>query len=189
PARDGAVAAALSAAASALTVSAARPARADVLARLADELASAGRWSDAARIEEERVALVPESDLAWAALGGADLEVAQRVPEAERAAAFEHAALALQEGLRRGPLNWLNLRNLSSLERVWAALDRDGRAAHLASADRYFAEASRRAPAFARLWSEWGNVDAERGDFHSAFEKLERAISLRGEFDATIVAN
>lgn len=176
-------------AAAGLIMSAARPGRADILAEAAERLAGIGRWIDASRVEEERVAIVPENDRAWSALGGVNLEVAQRVAERERPAWFRRTADALAEANRRNPYEWLHLRNRASAERVWAAADREGRAEHLAAADRYFRQASERAPAFARLWAEWGNVDAERGDLRGAFEKLDRATTLHGGFDAKKVSD
>jgi tetratricopeptide (TPR) repeat protein len=168
----------------------ARPARADVLARLSEGLEAGGqRWKEADALQEARVRLTPESDRAWAAWGGTALELARLGPPADQAARFERALAVLAEARVRDPFDWLNARNLASAQRVWAAADRPGRSAHLAAADQLFQETVALAPANPRVWAEWGNVDAERGDLHSAFAKLDRAATLYGEEDALTVAD
>jgi O-antigen ligase/polysaccharide polymerase Wzy-like membrane protein len=165
------------------------PARADVLAYIADELQKAQRWAEATALEKQRVELTPESDVAWSALGGVELELARQAADRDRAERFERATAALAEARRRNPFDWSHIRDQASAERVWAAADHAGRTGHLAEADRRFGEATAMAPAFPRLWAEWGNVSAERGDLHNAFAKLERAMTLHGEGDAETVAN
>jgi tetratricopeptide (TPR) repeat protein len=175
--------------AAALVATSVRPARADLLAGAAERLGLDDRWIDAATIEEQRVRLTPESDLAWSALGSARLEAAKHADGAAQRVGFERASAALEEARRRNPLDWFHVRNLASLQRVWAAADRPGRAAHLEAADRHFQKASEFAPAFARLWAEWGNVDAERGRLADAFMKLDRSAALGGGEDAGVVAD
>ena len=168
----------------------ARPARADVLARLAQGIEGGGqRWTEADVLQEARVRLAPESDRAWAAWGATALELARLGPPADQSARFERAIGVLTEARVRNPFDWLNVRNLASAHRVWAAVDRPGRSVHLAAADRLFQEAAVLAPANPRVWAEWGNVDAERGALHDAFAKLDRAATLYGEETARTVAN
>ena len=132
---------------------------------------------------------MPESDSAWSALGGAELELARRAALADRADRFTRVVSALAEARRRNPTDWFHCRNQASAERVWAAADPAGRAAHLAAADDFYRQATSLAPASARLWTEWGNVDAERGALHDAFGKLEHAASLGDVGGATSVAD
>jgi tetratricopeptide (TPR) repeat protein len=168
----------------------ARPARADVLARLAQGIEGDGqRWTEADALQEARVRLAPESDRAWAAWGATALELARLGPPADQAARFERAIDVLTAARVRNPFDWLNARNLASAHRVWAAVDRPGRLAHLAAADRLFQEAAVLAPTNPRVWAEWGNVDAERGALHDAFVKLDRAATLYGEESARTVAS
>jgi len=167
----------------------ARASRADIIAQLASRLEVEGRWSEAEALEAERVRLDPESDKAWSAWGSAQLERAKRSNEAVQDAAFMHASSTIAEARRRNPFDWFHKRNQASVERAWAAVNRQDRSRHLAAADRYFAEAAAEAPTFARLWAEWGNVDAERGDFPAAWLKLERAASLDDTFGAKTVAD
>src|SRR5882672_1593525 len=167
----------------------ARPVRADILAHLGDEMQAAQRWTEAEAFYQRRVQLVPESDSAWSALGGAELELARRAALADRADRFTRVVSALAEARRRNPTDWFHCRNQASAERVWAAADPAGRAAHLAAADDFYRQATSLAPASARLWAEWGNVDAERGALHDAFGKLEHAAILGDEVDAGSVAS
>jgi len=121
--------------------------------------------------------------------GGAELELARRAALADRADRFTRVVSALAEARRRNPTDWFHCRNQASAERVWAAADPAGRAAHLAAADDFYRQATSLAPASARLWAEWGNVVAERGALHDAFGKLEHAASLGDVAGATSVAD
>jgi hypothetical protein len=169
--------------------SSARRARADLLAQIAGSLSGAGRRVEAGIVGAQRVRLTPESDRAWSALGSIELEMARRPEAPDRGVHFARASAALGEARRRNPFDWFHVRNQASAERVWAAADREGRAEHLAAADRLFGEAAILAPAFPRLWAEWGNVAAEKGDLRDAFVKLERAATLGGVRDAKTVAD
>jgi O-antigen ligase/polysaccharide polymerase Wzy-like membrane protein len=164
-------------------------ARADLLAQTAGQLTLAQRWSEAGLLEEERVRLTPESDRAWSSLGSIELDIARHTEGTDRGEQFARASAALAEARRRNPFDWFHIRNQASAERVWAAADRTTRAVHLVAADRLFGEAAVLAPVFPRLWAEWGNVAAERGDLHDAFVKLDRATALGGGHDAKIVAD
>ncbi len=167
----------------------ARPARGDVIARLAQGVEDRGRWQEGDMLEEARVRLTPQSDRAWAAWGATALELARLRAPADQAAGFERAIDVLTEARVRNPFDWLNVRNLASAHRVWAAVDRPGRPAHLAAADRLFQEAAGLAPMNPRVWAEWGNVDAERGALHDAFAKLDRAATLYAAKSAGTVAD
>jgi O-antigen ligase/tetratricopeptide (TPR) repeat protein len=172
-----------------LTATVPDAAAADILAGDASRDEQAGRWTEAVALQEARVRLTPVSDVAWGALGRAELELARRTDASARTAHFERARAAVAEARRLNPLDWFAIRNAASIERVWAAADPDRRPMHLEAADRAFREASARAPTHPRLWAEWGNVDAERGNFHDAFVKLERAATLYGGTDAKVVTD
>jgi hypothetical protein len=166
----------------------ARPARADMIARLAAGAEADQRRIEADTLSEERVRLTPESDRAWAAWGRSLLETARLGPASDQADRFGRAIGALSEAHRRNPFDWLNARNLASAHRVWAAADRSARGVHLDAADRLFQEASGLAPTNPRLWVEWGNLAAERGALHDAFGKLEHAAMLGDGVQAAEVA-
>ena len=167
----------------------ARTVRADILAHVGDQMKDAERWGEAEQVQRRRVQVTPESDAAWSALGGAEMELGRRAVGSERADRFARSVAALAEARRRDPWNWLHSRNQASAERVWAAADPLVRAAHLRTADDFYRQAASLAPASARLWAEWGNVDAERGALPEALAKLERAAALGDDSDAEILAD
>ena len=167
----------------------ARTVRADMLAHLADGMQVARRTMEAEALQQRRVEITPESDVAWSALGRAELELAREETGSARADRFSRALSALAEARRRSPLDWIHYRNQASAERQWAAADPSARTAHLDAADRFYRQAAALAPAASMLWAEWGNADAERGALPEAFGKLERAADLGDLIDAKAVAD
>jgi O-antigen ligase len=175
--------------AAALTFAAVRHVRADVFARLADRARQEEQWVEATALQRRRAEVAPESDVAWSALASAELDAASHINAPDRSSGFERASSAALEAYHRKPFDWLHVRNLASIERVWAIADKERRAEHLAAADRRLHQASTMAPGFAQLWAEWGNLEAERGSFHEAFAKLERAAALGGRRETMAVAD
>ena len=109
---------------------------------------------------------------------------------AARDALFTEAGRALLQSRAADPFDYHHLRNLASWNRRWTAgLSPVERPAHQAEADRWYRQAVELAPDRGTLWTEWANLDAERGNLGGAFSKLERGATLGDIADAVAVAD
>jgi tetratricopeptide (TPR) repeat protein len=152
----------------------ARPLAADISVRAADDRAAAGDWEGAIAALERGVALWPvepvhHQALSWAYLQQASVETGSPLPWLERA----EAALSAARDLRPGDY------------RIWAALGElyglwgnRWDAEKLAQADDAYRQAAALAPNHAMLYTAWGMVYQEGGQFATAATKFQQAVDL-----------
>jgi O-antigen ligase/Flp pilus assembly protein TadD len=154
-----------------------RPLAADIAAQTADHRSATGDWAGAIAIQERAVALwavepLHHQALSWAYLQRAGAETGSPLLWLERA----EAELLTARDLRPGDY------------RIWAALGElyglwgnHWDAAKVALADDAYRQATALAPNHAMLYTAWGMVYQDGGQFVQAAAKFRHAV----DFDAT----
>jgi tetratricopeptide (TPR) repeat protein len=154
------------------------PSRADVLSKAATRFESLGRWPEAVAAYREATRLQPREAYYDAGLGRALLQDAVRLEPPMRSARLREAREAFERARLLMPSDPDHTRHLGSLARVEASTRVEDRDTPLADADRLYADATARWPGLTALWVDWGWIDADRGRFPQALEKVNHARAL-----------
>jgi O-antigen ligase/Flp pilus assembly protein TadD len=151
------------------------PSRADVMAKAGSSFVAQQQWPEAVVAYTTAARLQPRVEAYWTALGRALMQDAASGPPSR----FDQARAALERAETLNARDPLHPRNLGNLWRT-AARRASGpeRDAALAEADHHFERAARLAPGLPGIWTEWGNLEAERRRFPEALVKLDHALAL-----------
>jgi O-antigen ligase/Tfp pilus assembly protein PilF len=150
-----------------------RPIAADVAARTADRRAAIGDWSGAVRAGEREVALWPAEPSYRRALGYAFLQAARSSPDPLPWLEGAEAALLAGRDLRPG--DWRGWAALGELYGVWGNRWDPPK---LPLAHAAYRQATALAPNQAMLYTSWGMVDLEGGQFSAAAARFRQAVDL-----------
>ncbi len=180
---------------------------ADIHYKTGDAYDKAGRWEGSIPAYQRALNLAPSQDFYYLFLGRAFMELAKRVPDAQRppvvyvvndlltmkADALQKMSrqdmlsaslTALTEARRLNPLNTDHTANLGRLYRFWGeAVDPK----YLQTSLDYYRQALEISPNTAHLYDEWSQVYFVMGQYQACLDKLLKSLSLDSQFVPTYV--
>jgi tetratricopeptide (TPR) repeat protein/O-antigen ligase len=180
---------------------------ADIYYKTGDAYDQSGQWDRSIPAYQKALNLAPSQDFYYLFLGRAFMELAKRVPDAQRAAAtytvsdlmsmrpeqvtkmsrldmLNASLTSLLEARRLNPLNTDHTANLARLYRFWGEVSDP---AMLDKAISYYREATTISPNTAHLYDEWSLVYFIRGQYEDALSKLNQSIALDTQYPPTYV--
>ena len=180
---------------------------ADIYYKNGDAYDKSGRWEGSIPAYQKALNLAPSQDFYYLFLGRAFMELAKRVPDAQRPAAtytvndlmnlrtdqlakmsrtdmLDASLTSLLEARRLNPLNTDHTANLARLYRFWGEVSDP---AMLDMAIDYYRQAIAISPNTAHLYDEWSLVYFIRGQYEEALAKLMQSAALDSEYTPTFV--
>jgi tetratricopeptide (TPR) repeat protein/O-antigen ligase len=180
---------------------------ADIYYKTGDAYDKSGRWEGSIPAYQKALNLAPSQDFYYLFLGRAFMELAKRVPDAQRAAAtytvsdlmnmradqlarlsrtdmLNASLTSLLEARRLNPLNTDHTANLARLYRFWGEVSDP---AMLDKAIDYYREATAISPNTAHLYDEWALVYFIKGQYEEALSKLKQSAALDAQYTPTFV--
>ncbi|MDP3046511.1 MAG: tetratricopeptide repeat protein, partial [Chloroflexota bacterium] len=180
---------------------------ADIYYKTGDAYDKSGRWEGSIPAYQRALNLAPSQDFYYLFLGRAFMELAKRVPDAQRPAATYTVAelmnmrpdqltkmsrqdmlnaslTSLLEARRLNPLNTDHTANLARLYRFWGEVSDP---AMLDTAIDYYRQAIEISPNTAHLYDEWSLVYFIKGQYEEALSKLKQSAALDAEYTPTFV--
>jgi tetratricopeptide (TPR) repeat protein len=180
---------------------------ADIYYKTGDAYDKSGRWEGSIPAYQRALNLAPSQDFYYLFLGRAFMELAKRVPDAQRAPAsytvsdlmnmkpdqltkmsradmLNASLTSLLEARRLNPLNTDHTANLARLYRFW------GEASDPAMLDKaidYYRQAIAISPNTAHLYDEWSLVYFIKGQYEEALAKLKQSAALDAQYTPTFV--
>lgn len=180
---------------------------ADIHYKTGDAYDKAGRWEGSIPAYQRALNLAPSQDFYYLFLGRAFMELAKRVPDAQRPPVvyvvndlltmksdalqkmsrqdmLSASLTALTEARRLNPLNTDHTANLGRLYRFWGeAVDPK----YLQTSLDYYRQALEISPNTAHLYDEWSQVYFVMGQYQACLDKLLKSLSLDSQFVPTYV--
>jgi tetratricopeptide (TPR) repeat protein len=180
---------------------------ADIYYKTGDAYDKSGRWEGSIPAYQKALTLAPSQDFYYLFLGRAFMELAKRVPDAQRPAAtytvsdlmymradqltkmsrqdmLNASLTSLLEARRLNPLNTDHTANLARLYRFWGEVSDP---AMLDKAIEYYRQATEISPNTAHLYDEWSLVYFIRGQYEEALAKLMLSAALDPLYTPTFV--
>jgi tetratricopeptide (TPR) repeat protein/O-antigen ligase len=180
---------------------------ADIYYKTGDAYDKSGRWEGSIPAYQRALNLAPSQDFYYLFLGRAFMELAKRVPDAQRAAAtytvndlmnmrpdqlakmsradmLNASLTSLLEARRLNPLNTDHTANLARLYRFWGEVSDP---TMLDKALDYYQQAVSISPNTAHLYDEWSLVYFIRGQYDEALAKLRQSAALDAQYTPTFV--
>lgn len=180
---------------------------ADIYYKTGDAYDKAGRWEGSIPAYQRALSLAPSQDFYYLFLGRAFMELAKRVPDAQRPPAtytvydlmtmsadklqrmsrqdmLSASLTSLIEARRLNPLNTDHTANLGRLYRFWGEVS-DPKM--LDQSLEYYRQATEISPNTAHLYDEWALVYYIKGQYQDSLDKLRTSASLDDQYAPTFV--
>jgi tetratricopeptide (TPR) repeat protein len=180
---------------------------ADIYYKTGDAYDKSGQWQGSIPAYQKALNLAPSQDFYYLFLGRAFMELAKRVPDAQRPPAtytvsdlmnmksdqlakmsradmLNASLTSLLEARRLNPLNTDHTANLARLYRFWGEVSDP---AMLDKAIDYYSQAVAISPNTAHLYDEWSLVYFIRGQYDEALAKLKQSAALDAKYPPTFV--